>query len=266
LPGVNIEHQGREIREMYNGHKVGVVVLAYNVAEFIGDTIRGLPDFADKIYVIDDGNVDKTQEIVKSLNHNRVKLIRHETNMGPGAALNTGYQAALEDKMDITVKVDGDGQMPLDQMENIIIPIVEGKADYARGDRISNRYNRQGMPRFRLVGNLLLTWLTRIASGYWHLNDSQNGFTAISRTALQEMNLKLYPYYGYLNDILIQLNVHSPRVVDIPMPAKYGKEKSSICLRIYIPKLSFFLLRRFLWRLMVKYFRLGNGRTVKDSC
>ena len=250
---------------MYNGHKVGVVVLAYNVAELIGDTIRGLPDFIDKIYVIDDGNVDKTPEIVKSLNHNSVKLIRHETNRGPGAALNTGYRAALEDKTDIIIKVDGDGQMPLDQMENIIIPIIEGKAGYTKGDRISNRHNRQGMPRFRLVGNLLLTWLTRIASGYWHLSDSQNGFTAVSGAVLQKMDLKLYPYYGYLNDILIQLNIHSVRVLDIPMPAKYGKEKSSIRLRAYVPKLSFFLLRRFLWRLRVKYFRLGNGRAAEDS-
>jgi glycosyltransferase involved in cell wall biosynthesis len=251
---------------MYNGHKIGVVVLAYNVAEFIGDTIRELPDFTDKIYVVDDGSVDQTPEIVKSFNHGSAKLIRHEINRGPGAALNSGYRAALEDKIDIIVKVDGDGQMPADQMENIIIPIVEGKADYTKGDRISNRYNRQGMPRFRLAGNLLLTWLTRIASGYWRISDSQNGFIAISGTALQKMNLKLYPYYGYLNDLLIQLNVHSARVLDVPMPAKYGKEKSSIRLRAYIPKLSFFLLRRFLWRLMVKYFRLGNGRTVEDSC
>lgn len=240
---------------MYNGRKVGVVVLAYNVAEFIEDTIKGVPDFMDKIYVVDDGNVDKTPEIVKSLNHNRVKLMRHETNRGPGAALNTGYNAALEDKMDIIVKVDGDGQMPLDQIENIIIPIVEGKADYTKGDRISNRYNRQGMPRFRLVGNLLLTWLTRIASGYWHLNDTQNGFTAISSTALQQMDLKLYPYYGYLNDILIQMNVHSARVVDVPMPAKYGKERSSIHLTKYVSKVSILLLSRLFWRLKETYLK-----------
>jgi glycosyltransferase involved in cell wall biosynthesis len=240
---------------MYNGRKVGVVILAYNVAEFIEDTIKGVPDFMDKIYVVDDGNVDKTPEIVKSLNHNRVKLIRHETNRGPGAALNTGYNAALEDRMDIIAKVDGDGQMPLDQIENIIIPIVEGKADYTKGDRLSNRYNRQGMPRFRLVGNLLLTWLTRIASGYWHLNDTQNGFTAISSTALQQMDLKLYPYYGYLNDILIQMNVHSARVVDVPMPAKYGKERSSIHLTKYVSKVSLLLLSGLFWRLKETYLK-----------
>jgi len=251
---------------MYDGREVGVVVLAYNVSEFIGDTIRSLPDFIDKIYVIDDGNVDNTSELVKSLNHNSVKLVQHETNMGPGAALSTGYKAALEDKMDIIVKVDGDGQMPADRIDDMIIPIIEGKADYAKGNRISNKDYRQGMPRFRLVGNLLLTWLTRIASGYWHLSDSQNGFTAISKAALQKINLELYPYYGYLNDILIQLNICSVRILEISMPAKYGKEKSSIQLRTYIPKLSFFLLRRFLWRLSVKYFRPGNGRTAEDSC
>ena len=238
---------------MYNGHKVGVVVLAYNVAQFIGDTIRGLPPYVDRIYVVDDGSVDQTAEVVRSFNHGSARLIRHETNRGPGAALATGYAAALKDGMDIIVKVDGDNQMPLDHMEKIIVPIVEGRADYAKGDRISSRCNRRGMPRFRLVGNLLLTWLTRVASGYWQLNDSQNGFTAISRAALQKLGLKLYPYYGYLNDILIKLNVYSARVLDVPMPAKYGREKSSIRLKAYIPKLSCFLLRRLLWRFAARY-------------
>lgn len=240
---------------MYKEHRVAVVIPAFKVEKFIRNTIEGLPSFVDRIYVIDDGSPDGTADVVLSLNHSRVNLIRHETNRGPGAALSTGYQAALADNMDIAVKVDGDGQMPPEQIENLILPLVEGRADYTKGDRLCNSEYCQSMPRFRLFGNRMLTWLTRLASGYWHLSDAQNGFTAISKKALQSINQNLYPYYGYLNDLLAQLNVHRFEVIDIPMPAKYGSEKSSIKYRVYIPKVSFLLLRRFLWRLWKKYLR-----------
>ena len=238
---------------MYYKHKIGLIVLAYRVEELVGDTIRGLPDFVDKIYVIDDDSPDNTAGVVRALNHPLVKLIQHSTSRGPGAALSTGLKAALEDNVDIVVKVDGDGQMPLEQIEDLIHPIIEGKADYTKGDRLSSTEHHQVMPRFRLLGNTLLTWLTRIASGYWHVNDTQNGFIAISRQALRGIRLDLYPYYGYLNDLLIQLNLQNRRVLDVPMPARYGAEKSSIQLHIYIPKVSFFLLSGFLWRLKEQY-------------
>ncbi len=239
---------------MYKGHKIGVVVLAYNVEKFIVSTVEELPNFVDKVYVIDDGSVDKTAEVVRNLGYPQVILIEHGKNKGPGAGLKTGYQAALSDDIDITVKVDGDGQMPVEYMEPLIDPIVLGKADYTKGDRLSRVENRKGMPRFRLFGNLILTWLNRIASGYWNINDPQNGYTAISKSALNIVNSNnIYAYYGYLNDILVQLNIHHFKVIDVQMPSKYGEEKSSIKLRKYIPKLSAFLLRRFLFRLKRKY-------------
>ncbi|MFC1862253.1 glycosyltransferase family 2 protein [Chloroflexota bacterium] len=239
---------------MYKGKTISIVIPVYNEEDFIVSVINNVPNFVDRIYIVDDGSPDRTVGIVKTLNHSLVTLIQHETNHGPGAALSTGYQAALEDNMDIVVKIDGDDQMPSDQIENLIMPIVEGKVDYTKGDRLSSSQHRRGMPRFRLFGNLLLTGLTRIASGCWHLSDSQNGFTAISKKALETVNLNLYPCYGYLNDLLIQLNVHHFKVSDVPMLAKYGKEKSSIRLKTYIPKISLLLLTRFLWRLRMKYF------------
>lgn len=240
---------------MYKEQKIGAVVLAYNVEGLIANTIEELPAFVDRVYVVDDGSIDRTVEVVRMIDHFRVTLIQHEKNLGPGAALNTGYQAALNDDMDIIVKVDGDDQMPLKELEKLVIPIVEGIADYAKGDRLSISEYREGMPRFRLFGNILLTWLNRIASGYWHLHDPQNGFTAISKRALNIVKLNgIYHYYGYLNDILIQLNVNHFKIIDIPMPAKYGDEKSSIKLRTYVPKVSLFLLSKFLWRLKEKYF------------
>lgn len=238
---------------MYGSYKIGVVILAYNTEKQVRSTIENLPDFVDMIYAINDGSTDKTAEVIRNHKYSRVNLIQHERHGGPGLALSTGYKAALMDDMDIIIKVDGDDQMPLEQIESLIIPIAEGKADYTKGDRLSVPEHRQGMPHLRLFGNLILTWLTRITSGYWQLNDSQNGFTAICKDALQSVNLDLYSYFGYLNDLLVQLNTHHCKIQDVPMPAKYGAEKSSIRLAVYIPKVSFLLMRRFLWRLWRKY-------------
>ena len=247
---------------MYSGHRIGVIVLAYKVEAYIKCVIEDLPDFIDQIYVIEDGSPDRTAKIVKKMSHPQVKLVRHEKNRGPGAALSTGYQVALEDGMDIIAKVDGDAQMTNGHIESLITPLIQGRVDYTKGDRLSTRANHKYMPRFRLFGNISLTWLTRIASGYWKLNDAQNGFTAISNKALQTIDLhNLYSDYGYLNDILIQLNCYGFRILDLPMLAKYDNEKSSIRLSRYVPKMSFLLLRRFLWRLWRKYFR--QKRKVK---
>jgi len=245
---------------MYEQHKIGVIIICYNVEAFIKNTIEELPALVDRIYVIDDGSSDNTANIAKALSNSKVSLIQHDRNKGPGAAMLTGCKAALEDKMDVIVKLDGDGQMPSEQIENLIMPIVEGKADYTKGDRLSNPDYRRGMSRFRLFGNILLTGLTRSVSGYWHVNDTQNGFVAISKRGLEGINIEtMYHYYGYLNDILVRLNVSGFKVLDVPMAAKYGKEKSSIRFRRYIIKVSFLLLTRFLWRLKVKYWHLRRA-------
>ncbi len=238
---------------MYKGHNVATVVLAYNAGRFISSVVDGLPDFIDRIYVIDDASRDNTIQVVRKIDNPKLSLILRSTNGGPGAALLTGYQAALKEAADIVVKVDGDGQMPPGQIEDLIMPIVSGRADYTKGDRLSIASNRRGMPRFRLFGNWLLTWLTHIASGYWHINDTQNGFTAISAKALKATGPDLYHHFGYLNDLLVRLNIHHLRVIDVPMPARYGSEKSCIRLGTFVGRVSFLLLRCFFWRLRVKY-------------
>ena len=243
-----------KVEEMYKQYRIGVVVPAYNVEKLLKSTIEELPAFVDRVYVVDDGSSDNTADIANALCNSKVSLIQHSRNKGPGATVSTGCQAALTDGMDVIVKLDGDGQMPPEQMENLVMPIIEGKADYTKGDRLSNPDYRRGMPKFRLFGNILLTWLTRIASGYWHVNDTQNGFVAMSKRVLESINIEtIYCYYGYLNDILVRLNVRNFRVQDVPMPAKYGAEKSSIQLKHYIVKVSFLLLTRWVWRLKVKY-------------
>ena len=239
---------------MYKEHSIGVVIPSHNEENHIKDTIETLPDFIDKIYVVDDGSTDKTAEVVKMLTDERVHLFQHEVNKGPGAAVVTGYEAALNDEMDVIVKMDGDNQMDPEQLPNLLDPIVEGRADYTKGNRLLSPEYRKGMSKWRFFGNSILTFLTKIGSGYWQMIDPQNGYTAISRRVLERINLdSVYPYYGYLNDILVRLNIYGYRVMDIVMPARYGTERSSIKYSKYIVKVSLMLLRNFFWRLKMKY-------------
>ncbi|KZN26104.1 family 2 glycosyl transferase [Haladaptatus sp. R4] len=253
---------------MYEGHTIGVVVPAYNEEGFVGDVLDSLPDFVDRVYAVDDASTDGTWDEIRA--HatierapragesddavNGVVAIQHAVNRGAGAAIKTGYLAAREDGTDITVTVDADGQMDPDIMTRFLDPIVTGDAEYTKGDRLSNSELREEMPRFRLLGNWLLTGLTRIASGYWDITDPQNGYTAISLPALEAIDLEgMYEYYGYCNDILVKLNVAGMRVADVDMPATYGDEESSIQYGDYIPKVSLMLLRNFFWRLGARY-------------
>ncbi len=246
---------------MYREKKLGVVIPAYNVERHIKAIIEGLPAMIDRVYVVDDGSTDNTSSVIKDCSN--VCLVRHQVNKGPGAATITGFLSALRDNMDVIIKLDGDGQMRPEQIESLILPIVEGKVDYTKGDRLSNKSFCKSMPKFRLAGNHILTYLTRIASGYWRINDTQNGFIAISRRALQSIGIEtLYPYYGYLNDILVRLNVNGFAIQDIPMAAKYGHEKSSVKLARFIPKVSLLLIKRFLWRIKHKY--LKNRRPLPN--
>jgi hypothetical protein len=148
----------------------------------------------------------------------------------------------------------GDGQMDPDILDRIITPVVEGEADYAKGNRLLSREYRDGMSRWRFFGNAILTGLTKIASGYWKTMDPQNGYTAISEYALENLGVEaMYEYYGYCNDVLVRLNAKGMRVADVAMPAKYGDEESNIQYPTYIRKVSGMLLGDFLWRLKVKY-------------
>jgi glycosyltransferase involved in cell wall biosynthesis len=297
---------------MYRDHLIGVVIPAYNEEGFVGDVISGIPEFVDRIYVVDDRSTDGTwAEILAvagadrddsggratdggfdaSANsdgafiditgsgsaadpHERALLderatvhesvgrvvpIRHERNRGAGGAIKTGYLAVLADDptVDITATIDADGQMDSGILSRFLDPIVEDQADYTKGNRLLGRNTREEMPAFRLFGNLLLTLLTKIASGYWKTMDPQNGYTAIATETLAAVDVEgLYEYYGYCTDLLIKLNVEQARVADVEMPARYGAETSSIKYEEYISKVSLLLLRGFLWRLQTRYLLL----------
>ncbi|OYR53894.1 glycosyl transferase family 2 [Halorubrum sp. Ea1] len=274
---------------MYRDHTVGVVIPAYNEEGFIGDVIREMPKYVDCMFVVDDCSTDETWSEVmeaarvdreafvpgdvaeetravadgggslagRAVRHDmigRVVPIQHEENRGAGGAIKTGYLAARDDEIDVTATVDGDGQMDLSQLTKLLDPIVEGDADYAKGNRLLYKEYRSEMPKFRFLGNSILTFLTKISSGYWKTMDPQNGYTAISMYALENVGVEaMYEYYGYCNDLLVKLNAKGMRVADVAIPAVYGDEESSIQYSTYIRKVSMMLLSNFLWRLKVKY-------------
>jgi glycosyltransferase involved in cell wall biosynthesis len=184
----------------------------------------------------------------------RLVPIRHETNRGRGAAVKTGYRRALAGGIDAIAVMDGDGQMDPGILERFVEPVVTGRADYAKGNRLLSRDHRAGMSRWRQFGNDLLSYLTKVSSGYWRMMDPQNGYTVIAAGTLRSLELDdLYDGYGFLNDMLVRLNVADARIVDVAMQSRYGDEESGIRYSSFVPRLSVLLLRDFLWRLRTKY-------------
>ncbi|MBN1855452.1 MAG: glycosyltransferase family 2 protein [Dehalococcoidia bacterium] len=244
---------------MYRDKKIGVVVPAYNEEPHIRKVLQGMPDFVDAVYVVDDASTDHTADIVRewflsgagtgSHSGTHVELLQHPENRGVGAAIVTGYKRCLADSMDISAVMAGDNQMDPAELSGLCYPIVDGVADYTKGDRTSDRAHLAGMSYFRRSGNWLLRWLTRIAIGNMKVNDPQNGYTAASAALLAAMPLeRLYPRYGYCNQLLLWVSAGQRRMIEVPMPSRYLGEKSKIRYGVYIPKVSWLLLRLWLER------------------
>lgn len=258
---------------MYQGATVGVVVPAYNEEGLVGGVIDTMPSFVDRIYVIDDASTDGTWNEIRQHAERankavddpptttkgvrlspRVVTVRHDRNRGVGAAIKQGYRRSLEDGIDATAVMAGDGQMNPDYLARIIEPVVDGTVDYSKGNRLHTPENRGEMSRWRLFGNGLLTLLTRVSSGYWSMTDPQNGFTAISARALARIRIeRLYDRYGFANELLVVLNAAEFPIADVSHPAVYGNERSHIRYTTFVPTLSWLLLWRFLWRLKTRY-------------
>ena len=245
---------------MYRDNTVAVIVPAYNEEDLISSTLDGVPGWVDRIIVIDDGSKDGTVMEIKKCIHNdsRISLIQHEENKGVGGAIVSGYKASQSEGIRYSVVMAGDNQMDPNYIPKLLEPLLKNDADYSKGNRLIHASYREGMSRWRFLGNAILSFLTKIASGYWHLVDPQNGFTAITYEALSTIDLdNVYKYYGYCNDLLVKLNVYGFKTMDIPIPAKYGPEKSKIKYTPYILKVSCMLLRNFFWRLKMKYLILS---------
>jgi glycosyltransferase involved in cell wall biosynthesis len=243
---------------VFKGCRVGVVVPAYNEERQIDSVLATMPEFVDRIFVVDDGSSDETSNRVNMRAKKRgshVELIQHGNRRGVGAAITTGYKAALDRGMEVVAVMAGDGQMDPLELHMILEPVASGKVAYSKGNRLTSGVAWQKTPHARYLGNAFLSLLTKIASGYWHVADTQSGYTAISADALRAIDLdRLYPSYGYPNDLLIRLNVQNLRVADVHITPRYGiGERSSMKVWKVIPTVSYLLLRGFIRRMFEKY-------------
>ena len=240
---------------MLEGKRVGVVIPAYNEEHLIAATIAGIPDFVDRITVVDDRSQDGTVAAVETIQDPRVKLIVHDQNGGVGASIVSGYKDAIAERIDVTAVMAADNQMDPDDLRTLVEPVVHDQVDYAKANRLFTGQAWELIPRYRYLGNAVLSLLTKIASGYWHVADSQSGYTAISLRYLELLDLdRIYRRYGFPNDILVHLNVWNARVRDFPSRPIYGVgERSGIRLRKVVPTISWLLVKGFFWRMRTKY-------------
>lgn len=242
---------------MYNDKRVCAVVPCYNEETQISMVIDTMPEFVDKIVIVDDKSSDNTVGVVKENEsaQERIVLIVHEENQGVGGSIATGYKWARDNDMDMAVVMAGDGQMNPDDLPALLSPVVTGEADYTKGNRLFTGEAFQKIPKVRYFGNSFLSLFTKIASGYWHIADSQSGYTVINKKALHTIDWdKMYKRYGQPNDILVRLNVENFIVKDIPVEPVYNiGEKSGIRVRKVIFSIGWLLVKLFAWRMKEKY-------------
>lgn len=210
---------------VYLDKTVGIVIPCFNEQSQIRKVLNGLPAWIDSIIVIDDASLDETSTVVRELRESdkRISLITHEENSGVGAAIASGYQHAKSHNLDIAVVMAGDNQMSPSDLPKILNKMIQENFDYVKTNRLFYREARKQIPKIRFVGNYILSILTKFASGYWNISDSQSGFAAISNKALNLIDWsEMYPRYGQPNDILVLLNIANCRVADVPSLPIYG--------------------------------------------
>ncbi|MCW2959678.1 MAG: putative glycosyl transferase [Thermoleophilia bacterium] len=242
---------------MFEGSSIAVVVPCFKEATQIRVVIETMPAFVDRIIVVDDRSPDGTADVVRDCmrTHPNVELLIHEENRGVGAAIATGYKRALDLGMDVTAVMAGDAQMPPNELADILRPVTSGQADYSKANRLVTADAWTTIPRKRFLGNSMLSLLTKVASGYYQVADSQTGYTAITADMLRRLDLDdMYPRYGYPNDMLVRLNVLRARVVDVASVPVYDVgEVSGLKIRRVLFTMSWLLLKRFIWRLWKLY-------------
>ena len=244
---------------MYRDNKIALAIPAHNEERLIGPTLDSVPDYVDRIYVVDDGSVDSTCDIVRqrAVADPRIDLVEHGKNRGVGQAIITGYRRASDDCFDITVVAGGDHQMPLEQIPDLLDPIVDGGSDYTKGNRfLMPDAGLDGMPWSRFLGNALISIMTKVASGFYKIYDVVDGFTAISKRAIDLVNWEAaWKGYGYPMDFLVRMNAYGLRVKDVPRRAIYleGERQSQIKGIPYALRVAPMLARDFFWRLFAKY-------------
>ena len=236
---------------MYDGLRVAVVVPALNEEALIARTVSTMPDLVDHVIVVDDASADATGEKARAAGDDRVEVIVHEQNQGVGGAILSGHRRAIEMGADVSVVMAGDAQMDPDHLPALLDPIAADGYDFAKADRFFDFGSYQGMPRTRVIGNVVVGFLAKASSGYWHLFDPLNGYTAVRTDALRRLPLdRVRRDYSFECDLLVYLNIIHAKGKDVPVPASYGEERSGIRLFRAGRKLVWSLFRGF-WRRMV---------------
>lgn len=247
---------------------VALIIPCFNEQRHIAQVIASVPPSIRTIIVVDDASTDGTRAVVEGLQEPRVVLVALDRNQGVGGAVISGYREALTRGADICVKMDGDGQMPAEHLASLLECVVSGRADYAKGNRFWDMGALARMPKARLLGNGVLSFLVKLVSGYWSILDPTNGYVAIRSAVLKQMNFRrLSRGFFFETSMLVELNILGAVVEDVPMPARYGDEESSLSLRkvliTFPPLLVRGLARRFLWRFVLQDF---NALTVGVLC
>lgn len=234
---------------------LAVVIPAYKCAGQIASVLRSVPLFVNHIIVVDDASPDSIESEVAKFKDGRVTYLRHPQNRGVGGAMLTGYDEAMKLGAEVIIKMDGDGQMDAAYIPLLIEPILESQADFTKGNRFLHGRELAQMPKRRLIGNIGLTFLTKLASGYWHIFDPNNGFTAIHHYALSLINQKnIHQRYFFESSLLIELNRIRAVVIDIPIPAQYGDEESALSLAHAFFEFPFNLTKGLIRRVVWQYF------------
>jgi glycosyltransferase involved in cell wall biosynthesis len=236
--------------------RIAVVIPCYRVRDRVLDVIAGIGDLVSAIYVVDDGCPEGTGRHVEAhVNDTRVRVIWHDRNRGVGAAVMTGYRAALDDGADILVKIDGDGQMDPAELPRIVAPILDGTADYVKGNRFYNLARLRRMPVVRLVGNAALSFITKFSSGYWDIFDPTNGYTALHAAVARELPWsRMATGYFFESDMLHQLGLLRAVVRDVPQDARYGDEASGVRIVRAVARFSLQHAANTVRRLFYNYF------------
>jgi len=236
---------------------LAVVIPCFNEAKNIANVLAGIPKFVDYLIVVDDCSTDKTVESVNRLSGSdkRIHVIPLIKNLGVGGAISKGYERAKILQADITIVMAGDGQMDPIFLKPMIDLIIEDTADVVKTNRLGYQNSNKLIPRIRYLGNYILSILTKIASGYWHISDAQSGYVAINKEVLMTIDWeRIYPRYGQPNDVLIQMNIYNFRIIDFITPPRYGVgEESKMVISRVIRTVPGLLLRGFLTRLWKKY-------------
>lgn len=237
--------------------RVGLIIPCYRAARHLGAVLDGLPSDLDHIIVVDDCCPDGSGRVAQdhAARDPRIEVITHSVNGGVGAAMVSGFRRALALGCDLVVKMDGDGQMDPALLPALLEPLRQGRADMAKGNRFRDFKALRSMPMVRLLGNSGLSFLVKAASGQWGVMDPTNGYLALTRKALESIELdRLSPRYFFESDLLIRLGTARLAVEDVPMPARYGNEVSSLSVGKTLLTFPPLLLRGFLRRVLLSYF------------